>query len=131
MLFRSEEVFLSVRKKVAQEQASLAQRAKGSSAPALIRPASASATSDSRELETEPRDLFGCQMAVASSCERLMRSLLLLQDRAQQRLETYRQLTATRELFKLGRRVREARTSVALDAVAQDIDTWSRTYLPG
>ncbi|WP_170115538.1 hypothetical protein [Melittangium boletus] len=72
----------------------------------------------------EPRDVFGCQLAVAARCERLMRSLLFMQEQSLT-LDSKFRAVFTRELFLLGRRIRRARTPAELDAASRDIDAWA------
>ena len=77
--------------------------------------------------EDEPRDVFGCQLAVAAQCERLMRRLLLMQDQSLS-IDPRARFLFRRELFLLGRRIRGARTRAELDAASRDIDARSREY---
>ena len=77
--------------------------------------------------DDEPRDLFGCQVVVAAECERLMRRMLLLQEQSAAMSPSSRQ-SASRDLFRLGRRIRDANTREALVDASRAIDFWSRKW---
>ncbi|QRK14244.1 hypothetical protein JQX13_49525 [Archangium violaceum] len=73
--------------------------------------------------EEEPTNLFGCLAAVAPECERLMMRLIPLQTRADG-MEAAKKGPAKKELFRLGKKIREARSSETLAEASREIDAW-------
>jgi hypothetical protein len=73
--------------------------------------------------EEQPANLFGCRAAVAVECERLMRRLLLLQNQVPS-LDAASRSAARKELFRLGKRIREASFSETLEEASDEIDAW-------
>lgn len=93
-----------------------------SAAPAEVRLAAPDPDEDE-----EPTGLFGCQPAVALRCERFMNALLVSRSRAST-LQAASRRAATKELAELSERVRKADTPAVLDAIAHELEAWSRKY---
>ncbi|HYO58385.1 hypothetical protein [Archangium sp.] len=81
------------------------------------------ASAVSSQPQEEPANLFGCRAAVVLECDRLMRRLLLLQNQTLD-MDAATRVTARKELYRLGQRIREASSNETLDEVSDDIDAW-------